>query len=349
MNHFLHLCSSLKPGGITNFVVDVVDLNSSSDSVHDVAIYMNRKYSTRKEVIDLSGKRFNVVGLFKFGREVKRKYKLVYVHGADYLITMIFLLINVPCVFFQHGMSVSHGGAFKSSLKKYWFSVLPYLFRTKVICSSEFALKKSRSLGIHIPSNKTSLIQFGTNIGRRVGFTPMKDGAIIIGTAGRLAKIKRFDKLLEAFIGYKPKHSVILKIAGEGPEKDRLVTLSKEIKSKNIEVQFLGHVSDMIEFYDELDLFLFPSHNESYGLVVLESLFRNVPVVLAKDIGGALHLIDDRKNGVVLENVDDALSNYLEFIDSNPTSIESMKEYITDLDLGNYKIERTRSELEGLV
>lgn len=70
-------------------------------------------------------------------------------------------------------------------------------------------------------------------------------------------------------------------------------------------VHFLGFRSDTPVVYREHDVFVFPSHYEPFGLVVLEAMASGIPVVVSATTG-ASELIEDGASGFVLHDPRDA-------------------------------------------
>ncbi|GAA4720003.1 glycosyltransferase family 4 protein [Isoptericola chiayiensis] len=78
-----------------------------------------------------------------------------------------------------------------------------------------------------------------------------------------------------------------VRIAGTGTERDRLGALSSELA---LDVEFLGHRSDVPDLMDKSGLLLAPCAVEGLGLSVLEAMARSLPVVAA-DAGGHAELL----------------------------------------------------------
>lgn len=68
-------------------------------------------------------------------------------------------------------------------------------------------------------------------------------------------------------------------------------------------VHFLGYQRDMAELMRAVDFFVFPSHYEPFGLVVIEAMASGLPVITATTTGAA-ELVTP-KSGIVLSNSDD--------------------------------------------
>jgi glycosyltransferase involved in cell wall biosynthesis len=83
-------------------------------------------------------------------------------------------------------------------------------------------------------------------------------------------------------------------------------------------VHFVGFQRNMPELMRAVDLFVFPSRYEPFGLVILEALASGLPVVTAQSAGGA-ELVTPQV-GVVLEDCDDVpgLAQTLQLLESSP-------------------------------
>ena len=97
-------------------------------------------------------------------------------------------------------------------------------------------------------------------------------------------------------------------------------------------VLFSGPQTDLPRFFAAADLFLFPSHYESYGLVITEALASGIPVIATRT-GCATDLIDDGVNG------------YL--VDHDPVMIGDALERIAATDVSEWR-ERCRASVSHL-
>jgi len=129
---------------------------------------------------------------------------------------------------------------------------------------------------------------------------------------GRLNRLKRIHLLIEAMALTKSRARCL--IAGEGPEESRLRRLARE---RNVEdkVEFLGKVDDqsLLQLYARCFAFFFAPYDEDYGLVTLEALNSDKPVITAADAGGVLEFVEDGRNGYVAPR--GAPSEFAEYID----------------------------------
>ena len=147
---------------------------------------------------------------------------------------------------------------------------------------------------------------------------------IVLGFIARIHEEKGIDILLKALKLVNTKAKIVLNIAGEGEYLKTLQTLEADLNfSPNIKINWLGFLSEPKTFYDNLDLLVFPSRKESFGLVVVESWERGVPV-LCSNLPVFLELKDFQKNikeRDLIHNLDD--------VESLKNQIESFLENIT--------------------
>jgi glycosyltransferase involved in cell wall biosynthesis len=353
----LHVLGRWRPGGVTRLVESIVAGNAGSDTRHDVLVTLPPKDddsipeldSCALYRLDFTWRR--IASSYRRIRRIMAGYDAIMIHAAHPVVVLALLFGHKHCLFFQHGMSVSRGGRMKRAVKRLWLSVAPRLVGARVVCSTRFALEKARGLGIRIREQDALIVPFGiesTRDSRPVETIRGETGVITVGMAGRLVPQKRLDLPLKALNGYSGRMKIRLLIAGEGPQKTKLERI---VRTPNplIEIRFLGHVSDMVSFYDALDLFVLPSREESFGLVVLEAFDRGVPVAVFPDVGGCLPLVKNGLNGFVMEEGVDGLRKLFARLDDDPSILGGMSERVVGIDLTQHSIRETRCKLEGLV
>lgn len=114
--------------------------------------------------------------------------------------------------------------------------------------------------------------------------------AFVFLHVGRLAAEKGVERILAAFARAREVLSprpVRLVIAGSGPRKDALRA------SAPPDTQFLGHLDRttcLPALYASADAFVFASHTETLGLVILEAMASGAPVIAAPIGGVTMHM-----------------------------------------------------------
>jgi len=104
-----------------------------------------------------------------------------------------------------------------------------------------------------------------------------ESNAIRLLFVGRLVPTKNVGFLLDCLAEMKAL-PWSLEIVGDGPEREALERRTVERGLSN-GVRFHGHQPDPSGFYEDADLFVFPSLLENLGLVMLEAMARGAPVL----------------------------------------------------------------------
>jgi len=124
----------------------------------------------------------------------------------------------------------------------------------------------------------------------------------VIISAGRLEKVKGFDILIEAVSLIKNEcDDWEFRIFGDGVEKENLVTL---IGKKNLEgiVKMMPAVRDIENEYCNSSIYVLPSRQESFGLVLLEAKSCGLPVISFDCPNGPADIVRDGVDGILVEN-----------------------------------------------
>jgi glycosyltransferase involved in cell wall biosynthesis len=104
-----------------------------------------------------------------------------------------------------------------------------------------------------------------------------------IGTIGRLVPQKDYPTLLSAFSNVlESEPNTDLYVVGEGHLQKDLIELSKSL-GINGKVHWLGKTEYIKEFLSKIDLFILPSKYEGFGLVLLEAMVANTPIIAANN------------------------------------------------------------------
>lgn len=127
---------------------------------------------------------------------------------------------------------------------------------------------------------------------------PLGQGKGKILCVGSLIERKGLDLLLNALAEVKTEFELYL--AGGGDEKENLIKLAKELKIED-QVHFLGQLSreELLKHYADSDLFVLPTREDCFALVILEAMCSKLPIVCSKYADGSYDLIEEGKNGFV--------------------------------------------------
>ncbi len=130
----------------------------------------------------------------------------------------------------------------------------------------------------------------------------LKSSKMKVLTVARLHRYKGLSYLIRAMQLLQDKSEVKLYILGGGVEEDNLKNLVKKF-GLGREVEFLKKPIPNYEMpflYSECDVYVQPSTIEPYGIVVLEAMACEKPVIGTK-VGGMLDTIKDGETGYLVE------------------------------------------------
>lgn len=206
-----------------------------------------------------------------------------------------------PLVLTVHGSDVTvlGGNPFSRPVVKYVLNNAD-----EIIAVSRFLQGEVLKLGIE--KEKVRVIYNGVSVkGCRARKFEAKGMVILF--IGSLVYQKGVDVLLRAFRKVKDSYSnAELVIAGDGKERRRLEALAKKLALKDC--RFLGYVDSTGDILKKSHALVLPSREEGWGLVLLEAMSCNIPVVATK-VGGIEEIVKDGYNGILVKSGDsDALA-----------------------------------------
>lgn len=118
---------------------------------------------------------------------------------------------------------------------------------------------------------------------------------------GNLIRLKRHDMLIKAFHeAFKDGENVCLDIIGEGEERKNLTALVDSLgESERVRLRGLYNKEQILETLNHCDVLSLQSEYETFGVVVLEALFRGVPVIATR-CGGPEEVVGEG-DGILID------------------------------------------------
>jgi glycosyltransferase involved in cell wall biosynthesis len=136
-------------------------------------------------------------------------------------------------------------------------------------------------------------------------------GKLIIGMMGRMTPGKGHEEFLEAakIINEKYQEKVFFLVVGsasfgEDGYEDKIIDYSRELNIENI--LFTGYTDNSPKLLAVMDILAFPSHDESFGRVLLEAMALEIPAA-ASGNAGVLDIAVDNETGILFEPKNSAL------------------------------------------
>ena len=157
-------------------------------------------------------------------------------------------------------------------------------------------------------------------------FTPRRPGRMRLAAPGtkvlmhasNFRAVKNIPVVIQVFAEVRKRLQAKLVMVGDGPEKAGAEQLARELGIHK-DVLFLGNQDCVEELLPLADVFLLPSSSESFGLVALEAMSAEVPVV-ASNAGGLPEVVEHGFTGFLHEpgNVSGYVSSVLKLLTNEP-------------------------------
>lgn len=144
-----------------------------------------------------------------------------------------------------------------------------------------------------------------------------QEGEKVIMHVSNFRAVKRVTDVVRVFRKVLDKTPARLVMVGEGPEKLSAVGVAKQLGIMD-KITFLGNHANIEQILPCADLILQPSEHESFGLVALEAMSCEIPVV-ATAAGGTTEVVEHAITGYLCEVGDiDAMAGYAVCVLNDP-------------------------------
>lgn len=180
-------------------------------------------------------------------------------------------------------------------------------------------IAKNLSETTPLPEDKIILVHNGVDVDK---FNPGKydrekvrekfgvaGDELVIGMMGRFSPGKGHEEFLRAARQLNEKHENLKFFVvgeasfGEEAYRDEIKNMSGQLSLSN--VVYTGFISNPPEVLAAMDIFVFPSHAESFGLALTEAMAMELPSV-SSNSDGVLEITVDNETGLLFENKNSA-------------------------------------------
>lgn len=137
---------------------------------------------------------------------------------------------------------------------------------------------------------------------------------LTIGIVKSLEYIYGIDILIQVFAILKKRYSYLqLQITGDGSQRSKLEELCIKM-GLDQSVKFTGRkkAKDLVQSYQNIDIAVFPSRVESFGVAIAEASACGVPVV-ASNVGGIPEVVEDNVTGKLCRS--ESINDFVDSLD----------------------------------
>lgn len=350
--NIVHLISSLGLGGSENIVFTLYERcdreRFDTKIVYwedNQALLRGKNYSS-SEIIRLRLKKVVSAGTFVQVTRLLRNLKatLIQTHliDADLIGFFASRLARIPLLI------TIHSYPFPVERRHFYRYRLISFFSKRILCVSN-TVKKHLISPVGINGGKIEVVYNGIDLKRfsiesdkenrerlRKSFG-IRPTAKIIGNVSRLIEDKGHEYLLMTIPEILKIHPDIkVLIVGDGELKTALIEQCKKLNISNY-VIFAGARTDIPELLDIMDIFVFPTFREAFGICILEAMAMGKPII-ATDDAAIPELIENHKEGILVHPGEPrSLSEAILTLLNNPLKSKKMgqaaKERVKDFSL----------------
>lgn len=272
----------------------------------------------------------------------KNQYDAIWIHGYATLSNLLaFLgawLCKTPILFRGESHLQNNRPLWRSAVKS---GILPLLFKGVSAFLPIGSLNRAYYQYYGVPNEKMFLTpyavdneffsdRFRTLNGKREQLKKEMGMAVdlpVILFASKMIPRKRPMDLLKAYVKIQERIDAALVLVGDGIERTVLEAYAKDHNLKNVYFTGFKNQTELPCYFAIADLFVLPSIDEPWGLIINEAMNFGLPVVTTEVVGSAPDLVKNGRNGFTYPVGDiDKLVNCLSKLLLQPGLRESMGE-----------------------
>lgn len=169
----------------------------------------------------------------------------------------------------------------------------------------------------------------------------ISDNDIVVGHVGRFVEQKNHRFIIDLFNElHKENNNYKLLLIGQGPLQDEMKQKVKDLGIENA-VMFLGQKTDANQYYQAMDLFLFPSLYEGLGMVMIEAQCSGLPCIASKEVPEIAKVSDN----VCFVELDQPIENWVKKVNNtlnNERKVDTqrIKNLGFDICTESYKLQK---------
>jgi teichuronic acid biosynthesis glycosyltransferase TuaC len=239
-------------------------------------------------------------------RELHRKSPIDVIHAhaplpCGHAAMLLSAELKIPYVVSVHGLDAFSNVQVTGRAGEWCRQISQRVYRSsrRVICISERV--REHVLEVMGKACRTSVVYNGVNPQMFSPGEPSDFGALMVLSVGNLIPIKGHEYLVRAMAALAAEFPhLMLEIVGEGSERVRLETLSRELKAES-RIQFVGRRSrrEVADAMRRCTLFALPSRYEGLGCVYLEAMSAGKAVIGCRGQGIA-EIVRHGSNGFLV-------------------------------------------------
>ena len=353
-------------GGQEIYLINLIQkLNRSEFEIHVACPNDNALHDQLKSIKDISfcsvpmTHKFDLLTIIKMQRYIiKYKINIIHLNGgrAGLLGRIAGIFTKTKIIYTPHLLILDYAWNYNFLKTNIFVLIDKFLnrFTDALISVCNDNIKRIKLFNL-IPDKQIFLIYNGIDEklfypedinSSLFGELALKNKIPIIGMVGRLVHQKGIKYLLDACSKIQNVNWQLL-IVGEGPLKNQLISISKDLNLNN-NIIFCGARKDVSNILNLFDIFVLPSLYEAFPLSILEAMATRLPIV-SSNVNGISEAIQHKSNGYLVDPKDsDKLASVIEILLINTKERERVADNARKTFLQKYTINRMIKETEKL-
>ena len=315
MIKLLHVIHGLRPGGLENGVVNLVNYLPEGSFTQAICCLeekgeMTDRIKSGVEIFEVNRRTNDLYAIFRLAK-VFRQWKPDIVHCRNWnswFDTVIACLIGYPRairVWSFHGFA--EGGDFPWR-RRFISRILAFFTHNLAAVCLDSAERYSMATGINL--DRFSILYNGVDNKRFMAVEnkqflrrrlALPQNAIIITTVASLTPIKEHTTLLKVIsqVVDISNDNLLFLWVGDGPLRNSLIDKIRHLQLEK-SVKLVRNVDNVFEYLGASDLFILPSRLEGMSNAILEAMSAGLPVI-ANNVGGNKELVENNETGLLCQ------------------------------------------------
>lgn len=342
----VHVLSGLNFGGVEavlyNYfsrmdknLIDNVIISHDTINKENAKMFEDIGFKTYKVIPKRESIIKNFVGLYKIVKNENPDVLHVHMTSSSYLALFVGYLYGVDIRICHSHLSFN-----KVNIKDKFYNILCRMSANLYMaCSRDagnylFGKNNTQKGKVNIVNNAIDLKRFDYDEETRIKLRKKMgiENKFVIGNIGRFSEQKNQIRILQIFKTlYEKNNNSVLILIGNGEEKQYIIDKSREYGIFE-NIIYMDAVKNVEDYYQVMDVFLFPSLYEGLGIVIIEAQTSGLPCIVSDVVPKEVEVTDLIKF-IKLEENDEYWCNEIVNI-----SKQKRKSKLNIIEKSNYNI-----------
>lgn len=208
----------------------------------------------------------------------------------------------------------------------YTMEKIAMMCSTDIIAISDSLKEKIIELGL-AKESKIRILGYGSSNGLNVKDFNVTNNKIdinikeqlvnsfVVGYVGRIVKDKGISELIKSFQKLQElKYNIKLLVVGDFEKADSISDEEIKILKNDSNIVWVNRVDNPVAYFNNMDVFVFPTYREGFGNVSIEAQLLKVPVITTNVTGAKDTVINGETGFIVEKNEVDAIVEKIELL-----------------------------------